>query len=127
MIVTLKNLHEATAQQVFTQVATHLLTQKSRSTVYTPDNGETCAYRNGNGLMCAAGCLIADDEYEPGMDNINANWAGLQLHGYVKTQKHSNLISDLQYIHDRVKNTKEWKRELTKLAKLRELTMPEIN
>ena len=126
MIVTLKNLHEATAQQVFTQVATHLLTQKHRSVIYTLDNGERCAYKGNNGLMCAAGCLIADDEYQPAMDAGNVNWYGLRREGYVGTDSHTDLISDLQYVHDKI-DTKGWEKELTKVAKSHRLTMPEIN
>lgn len=70
MIITLKNLHEATAQQVFTQVATHLLTQKERSFVIDDRGEELCAYRGDNGLKCAAGCLISNDEYNPIMDGL---------------------------------------------------------
>lgn len=63
--ITLKTMVDATPQQVFDQMATHLLTQAKKSM-----KGEECYYRgadiNGepNGLMCAAGCFIADDEYK---------------------------------------------------------------
>lgn len=66
MKITLKNLHEATEQQVFDQVAGHLLTQKE--VLPSP----ACFYRGPNGLKCAAGCLIANDEYMP--EEFNLEW-----------------------------------------------------
>lgn len=59
--ITLSNLHEATAQQVFDQAALHLLTQNRKSKEDTK-----CAYRTKEGLRCAAGCFISEEEYENG-------------------------------------------------------------
>jgi hypothetical protein len=56
-MITLETLPQATAQEVFDQVATHLLTQRQRST--TKGN---CAYRGDDGLKCAAGCLLGPDD-----------------------------------------------------------------
>lgn len=93
MRITLKNLHEATAQQVFDQVALHMLAQNEKS--LSPDG--QCLYRNGEGLCCAAGSLIAEDEYEEDMEG--GTWEALVTeHGV--TAVHSMLICDLQSIHD---------------------------
>ena len=56
-MITLATLEQATAQQVFTQVKNHLLKQNEKSMI----NG-ICAYRGSNGLQCAAGCLMSDEE-----------------------------------------------------------------
>jgi hypothetical protein len=40
----------------------HLATQKARA--WSEDNG-TCGYRTETGLMCAVGCLIPDELYDP--------------------------------------------------------------
>ncbi len=56
MTITLATLPEATAQEVYSQVRKHLLTQKMKSI----EEGKGCVYRGPDGLMCAAGCLISD-------------------------------------------------------------------
>lgn len=122
MNITLKTLHLATAQQVFDQVATHLLTQNKRS--YNEELA-TCAYRSPDGLKCAAGCLISDEEYNPEWEDTN--WPGLcgefpitiQEHEPL-TAKHSCLITELQKIHDNVEPD-EWPISLESLAKEYEL------
>lgn len=97
MKITLATLLQATAQQVFDQVAHHLLTQNKQSGVYTRD-GLDCMYRGPNGLMCAAGCLIGDDEYKPSFE-FKSWGAGLAEAGAVPSA-HCNLIQDLQRVHD---------------------------
>ena len=93
-MITLKTLPQATTQQVFDQVAVHLLTQNAQS----KDSAGECLYRGPNGLKCAAGCLIGDDEYQGAMEN--KTWAGLFIDSYIKTRAHNVLISRLQDIHD---------------------------
>ena len=78
MKITLTTLAEATQQQVFDQVATHLLVdQREKSYTLDDDGDDQCAYKmeddKGNTLKCAVGCLISDDEYvDPeDLDNID--------------------------------------------------------
>lgn len=100
--ITLATLHTATAQEVFDQVATHLLTQAKRSN--TTDG--MCAYRGVNGLKCAAGALIADDEYDERIEGVS--WARLVSSELdengnpmpVTPEAHCDLIQDLQALHD---------------------------
>jgi len=96
--ITLKTLEQATAQEVFDQVAEHMLTQDELSML----NG-TCVYRGDNGLKCAAGCLIGDDEYNNELME-GFTWADMldRLDAGIAT-KHNKLISKLQNIHDRIK------------------------
>ena len=95
MNITLKTLPEATNQQVFDQVATHLLTQGIQSKY-----GGNCVYRTPAGLKCAAGCLIGDDEYVPAMDNsVDTSWDGM-ISLELVPDDHYELIASLQKIHD---------------------------
>ena len=101
-MITLKTLSSATKQQVFDQVAKHMLTQRKRSMslVRDPLTGryiETCVYRTKKGLKCAAGCLIADDEYTAAFET--RGWKKLVDDNFV-TSKHEHLIQELQMIHD---------------------------
>lgn len=52
-----------TAQEIFNTVATHLLTQMQKSLL----DGR-CVYRHPDGLKCAVGCLITDEEYQSTME-----------------------------------------------------------
>ena len=117
MQITLANLKEATAKQVFEHVKAHLLTQNQQSL----NEKGSCVYRNANGLMCAAGCLISDSEYS----GINVHGYGLD-EGSVKNWKfltdneftpkdHGNLISELQTIHDHV-SVSAWPQKLEQMA-----------
>lgn len=130
MQVTLANLEQATAQDVFTQVATHLLTQNAKSYSETGD----CLYRGLNNTKCAAGCLIADDEYKPEMDcSVQTNkyslptagttWPSLITRGLIPTTVHRDLIISLQSIHD-TSNIDDWKWQLEIIAKNHDVTMP---
>lgn len=101
---TLKTLHLATPQQVFDQVAKHLLTQNEQS---SDDSGDKCCYLSPLGLKCAAGCLIADDEYDP-------SWEGTSW-GSVGPIYHRLLIECLQEIHDEY-YPNEWSKELSDYA-----------
>jgi hypothetical protein len=119
-MITLKTLAQASAQEVFDQVVTHLLTQKKRSEGKNEDGDLKCVYRNDD-LKCAAGCLIADDEYVDKMDHpdyvtgIGTSWLSLVERGLVPSTKHNNLITSLQKIHDSV-FVIEWERELIRMA-----------
>lgn len=55
-MISLKNLHQATAQQVFDQVVGHLRSQGQKSQAVLKLGVVTaCVYRNPDGLKCAAG------------------------------------------------------------------------
>lgn len=108
MKITLKNLAQADEQDVFDQVATHLLTQMERCV----DASGFCKYRNERGYMCAAGCLIADDEYSSDLEG--SKWSDLQQRD-VCTDIHADLIEELQHVHD-TKDPDTWRYILADLA-----------
>lgn len=93
-MITLANLHEATEQQIFDQVVAHLRKQGQRSLAGSPQH---CVYLNPYGLKCAAGCLIADEEYTPNMEGDP--WGNLVSKGKVP-RDNQNFIIELQRIHD---------------------------
>ena len=100
--ITLENLQDATEQQVFDQVATHLLTQNEKSEEGGDDFGQgRCVYLSSGGLMCAAGCLIGDDHTARAFDTNprGSSWRALLDSGLVP-KSHSDLIAALQEVHD---------------------------
>lgn len=108
-MITLKTLNKSTEQDVFDQVAKHLLTQKTQSKI-----GSRCSYRGVLGLKCAAGCLIADNEYRPEFEGTT--WGTLTYeYASVFPKKHRELIQQLQNIHDSHWPT-DWESSLRKLA-----------
>lgn len=113
-MITLKTLDAATEQEVFDQVAEHLLKQNAQS---KHDLG--CAYRGNNGLKCAAGCLIADNEYSEEFEN--RGWAVLVRNIPNFPKRHSGLIQGLQAIHD-TRPPVCWPYYLQKLAREYRLT-----
>ena len=111
-MITLKTLEQATAQEVFDQVATHLLTQNKKSAEALSVGIAGCRYRSSDGLKCAAGCLIGDDEYS--LDMETRSWRYL-IHINLVPDKHSDLICQLQSIHDDIK-VDAWREKLLELA-----------
>ena len=107
--ITLKTLATASEQEVFDQVARHLLTQGCCS----KDELGDCLYRNPDGLQCAAGCLIGDDEYLPRMEGWD--WDSLADEGFPVPSEHEVLIIRVQRIHDNISPSK-WRRRLGVLA-----------
>ena len=119
-MITLKTLESATSQEVFDQVCKHMLDQGKKSVRnihraavdFGEQDGGSCAYRGKQGLKCAAGCLIADDEYSEKME-LNG-WHELVADGLVP-EAHKELIRELQKIHD-FELAHNWALELEGLA-----------
>ena len=119
-----------TDQEIFTKVATHLLTQGKRSERFFDDDGEPgCAYRSAAGLMCAVGCLIPDELYEPAIEGCTVagdvvqsvlREAGIRA-GY--GERTDSLLYELQNIHD-YEEPYKWKLCLETMAKTFKLEMP---
>jgi len=114
-MITLKTLEQATTQEVFDQAAEHLLTQNKQSEG-VHNNGLTCMYRSPDGLKCAAGCLIGDDEYLSQWER--RSWGFVSRVSSVT--KHIDLISSLQSIHDDCEPS-QWLVRLKELASSKEL------
>ncbi|MBS7458845.1 hypothetical protein [Coralloluteibacterium stylophorae] len=91
--ITLATLPAATAQEVFDQVARHLMTQGEPA---MNADGSSCVYHAADGLMCAAGCLIAPEE-------MRTDWEGRSWDSATRRgapEAHVGLIERLQTVHD---------------------------
>lgn len=123
-IITLATLPKATAQEVYDQVVTHLRKQNAYSMMPLQNESsvKTCAYRGEKGLMCAAGCLISDEEYD--MDRMETcNWEENVRKG-IFPPEHSGLIMSLQSVHDN-EEIGEWEDSFRKIAQVFALTYTE--
>ena len=110
-MITLKTLPQATAQEVFDQITQHLLKQGKAAISATG----ACRYRieTAEGVLkCAAGCLIADDEYNREWENTD--WPAL-VSGKFVPDSHERLIYKLQGIHD-CKLPRKWIRSFQEIA-----------
>ena len=104
-----------TLQHVFDAVATHLLNQPGPAMSSTG----ACRYRASDGRMCAIGCLIPDDRYDPGIEGYAVSdahepWEALPSN-VREIEGVRSLLSDLQRTHDNLHNfTHEdiWNRQL---------------
>ena len=85
-----------------------------------------CMFRGDNGMKCAAGWLIPDEEYDEDFENqgmvVQNDWFINHFgDAYGDTIW---LIRDLQKIHDGSKTPDEMKEGLTRFAKHSNLTVP---
>lgn len=107
-VINEKNLHKATAQEVFDYVTSRLLRQGRRS-----ESGlGMCQYRGPGGLKCAAGWLISDEFYHPCMEG--KSWLGL-VERFNVIDEHSQLIAELQFVHDE-SEPEDWVEDFNKVA-----------
>lgn len=110
-----------TDQELFTKVATHLLTQNERSG-WVGD----CRYRWG-ALKCAAGCLIEDQYYRPQIEGFKATNClvaqALKASGVAPEQL--TLVHVLQRVHDE-RLVSAWREELQDLAARRGFEFPNL-
>lgn len=105
-----------TEQQIFDQVAKHLLKQMRKS--YLPGSND-CAYRGEQGAMCAVGCLLT--EYDPDIERkvvhaIFEQYPEIAEAAGISTD-HKALLSQLQTVHD-LRTVEHWFEALADIAKL---------
>jgi hypothetical protein len=93
-------------QEIFDKVASHLITQGVQAVRNRWVGYPSCAYRGDNGTMCAAGCLIPDEEYNPEFEGLPWMDVRPDIPSLASlTDKDHDLISSLQYVHD---NDSSW-------------------
>jgi hypothetical protein len=86
------------------------------------DGSTGCAYRGDNGLSCAVGCLIPDDEYLSDMECLSVSELTDEFTS-VKLSKHlskfltrnQDLLMDLQALHDSIL-PHNWPNRLAQIA-----------
>ena len=109
-MITLATLKDASQQSVFDQIATHMMTQYTKSMAA---NHIECMFQTKNHLICVARCLISDDEYTNEMNGFT--WDELISIDLVPIA-HWELIEDMQSIHD-LYYVVDWPGEMRKIAK----------
>lgn len=101
-----------TDMELFEIVKNHLLTQNAQSMRISG-----CAYRGYGGMKCAAGVLIKDEHYNPGIEGDIITEMGprmaLILSGVQERQ--IPIVRKLQCIHDDVPDICSWPRLLENL------------
>lgn len=95
--ITLKTLHLFSRQEVFDYITSHLLKQGVGSFRNNGMSAYRAAYRNADGTRCAAGCLIADDEYDSSFEG--RCWDVLIYRKKVP-KFHAHLIVLLERVHE---------------------------
>lgn len=106
-----------TAQEVFNEVASHLIRQGAKA---TRGDSRTCVYRASDGKKCAAGCLIQEQYYTPELEGLLFH----EGHGAVDRALISSgvnrddlpLVRALQQVHDCFPVV-YWMKELERVAK----------
>jgi hypothetical protein len=117
--VTLANLAKRTPQEVFDHVCYRMAKQGFRQSVVTSSwMGKSCAYRSEDGLVCAAGCCVADAEFAAlrRMAMEGNTWTAL-VRKRVVPFVHSRLIRSLQRAHDGGHSPKAMRAALRRRAK----------
>lgn len=103
------------AQEIFDKVVIHLDTQGRRAS----DPGIAgCFYRTPDGLSCAVGCLIPDNEYKPEMEcgSVYALVRSFpRVPSIAAVAPNVDLLYSLQIVHDSSYN---WENRLTMVMKL---------
>jgi hypothetical protein len=105
-----------TLQTIFNIVATHLMSQMQ----VCRNDDAVCQYRH-NGLKCAAGALISDEEYTDFWER--KSWRTIVLHRMAPREFLEEIVM-LQTIHD-INNPTEWKDKLIEFGEMHQLDLPE--
>lgn len=122
-----------TPQEAFTKMVNHLTKQQGRSFGLAG----LCMYRSPDGLMCAVGCLIPDEQYVPQMDGMG----GADILGGTGTEflakDYPELVASMglqvwqlehmQRVHDCWQPDKDLQPRLAELAETWGLQMPHNN
>ena len=100
---------------IFKRVAKHMLAQDKQSL-----NGSDCAYKSPEGLKCAVGCLINDENYTEALENIPADQPQIRKAvsdsiGQPVGSQDAEWLTELQHIHDYDPPT-DWKWLLNSFA-----------
>ena len=107
-----------TPQQAFTKMVNHLRKQNAEC---RHSRGE-CVFRNDEGMACAIGCLIPDDEYHVGMEG-QAAWALRTFSGWpIETGR---VMADMQRTHDGYA-VSQWEDRFALVAGSHGLKLPEV-
>lgn len=86
-------------QTIYNMVVKHFFTQVEPAG-YRDDDGVILCYYRTDGNMCAVGCLIEDEEYDPKMEQKSVYALGEAGLLPRRLLPHRILLKDLQTLHD---------------------------
>lgn len=127
-----------TEQEIFNKVYLHLKKQGCKAGTMTAFKSFNCAYRGPNNTSCAVGCLIPDELYDPEIEGVGVeigSLCGMELN--YKSEKlrailteigladHLHFLVKLQLAHDESETIEEVLENLERVAKARNLIIPE--
>lgn len=95
--ITLSTINQFTKLEIIAFVREKLLAQNMQSIKYSGTSSK-CMYRGPNGLKCAVGHLIADDEYGEFMEACTINSSCFDKFEISRDRR--GLLTRLQDIHD---------------------------
>jgi len=115
------------AQQVFDTVVNHLRQQNAKAQKMLDSDNRVlrCMYRSPDGLKCAVGCLITDQEYDDHFEKVGDvqdlldEWS-LPISLFERLNPHRILLVTLQKIHDNL-DIEDWEDGLERAARDHEL------
>lgn len=86
--------------EFYKKTVEHLINQGRRAT----SNIDTCMYRPAEGLKCAIGVHVSDEDYTPEMETIGIDslvpWSFCPTNLRKSYQEYPNLMRSLQSLHD---------------------------
>ncbi len=97
-----------TNQEAFNRVVLHLANQRAKAV----GTDGYCRYRTSNGLRCAVGALIPDEEYRIDFEGLPVEEIDVPVFKGLDLQ----LLSELQLIHDEYA-TDAWPEKLASVAR----------
>ena len=92
-------------QAIFDKIVNHLLSQNKRSVRHHSYDAQQCAYRGNDGLKCAIGCLIEDDNYSSELESLSVNTYAVKyalIKSGINTESHTlmSMLGFCQNMHD---------------------------
>ena len=103
-----------TNQEMFDFVCRRLAAQKERSMAVGGDR--KCLYRGPNGLRCAIGHCMTDDEYRASWDRRGTSSSMVKEHVSLLRDMDPIFLSGLQFAHDASDTSERLRKELTAIA-----------
>ena len=114
-------------QEIFDTVVTHLRKQGKRASSIHPNGDTGCMYRTSDGLKCAAGCLIPDEDYNLEFEGfaIDDHSAALVVRYFSNKfgSAERDLIGELQTTHD-FSEPQDWELRWQSIANEHGLKLP---
>lgn len=112
-----------TNQEMFDKAVAGLAAQGFRRSVLNEGElEECCQYRGPDGMKCALGHVISDEQYNRSIEGSRAHDAIRAL----KLPLKENAANELQDCHDEAKGPDDMKRRLRKFADNWNLVVPEV-